>query len=265
MHITVRPETGMWLDVDVAGSGEPMLLVQGMSAHRGMWGKRFLGSLRGEFDVATYDHRGIAGSAPAHEPFTVADLASDAIALLDALGWKSAHVVGTSMGGMVAQELCLLAPERVRSVVLGCTTAGGPGGVHGPGAFRLVEAIASRNAERAMQTAFEVNVSADFARRPGGLQRFVAASSARRVPAAVVELQAAACLAHDTSARLGEFEPRAAVLHGSEDQMIPPSEGARLAERIPGASYEEWAGVGHLFWWERPGEAAAFVTAHAKA
>ncbi|MDJ0105200.1 MULTISPECIES: alpha/beta fold hydrolase [Rhodococcus] len=265
MLVTVRPETGLTLDAEVTGAGEPLLLLQGMSAHRGMWGDEFISRLESQFTVAVYDHRGIGESSRAQEPFTVTDLADDAKALMDNLGWESAHVVGTSMGGMVAQQLCLRAPERVRSVIFGCTTAGGPTGLEGPGAPRLVEAIASRNAEVAVRTAFEVNVSAEFAERPLEYERFAKASAARRVPSAVVQLQAAACLGHNVIDQLESITSRAAVIHGAEDEMILPSEGRKLAERISGASHQEWAGVGHLFWWERPAETAAFITAHAKA
>lgn len=258
----INAETGLALDVEIMGKGEPLLLIQGMSGHGGMWGDAFLEPLTREYEVVSYDHRGVGASSRAEGPFSIADLADDAAALLDVLGRDSAHVLGISMGGMVAQELALRSPERVRSLVLGCTTAGGPDAFGAPGPGRLMKAIASGDAQRATQVAFEVNASPEFAARPGELDRFRAVSMSRRVPAAVIGLQSAAAMGHDTRARLGQVAAPTVVVHGDVDEMISPSEGAKLADGIPGARLEPWPGVGHLFWWERPQEAAVLVLEH---
>lgn len=265
MQHVINAETGLALDVEVLGSGEPVLLVQGMAGHGGMWGEAFLEPLAREHEVIAYDHRGVGDSSRADGPFTIADLADDATALLDALGHESAHVLGISMGGMVAQELALRAPDRVRSLVLGCTTAGGPDAFGAPGPGRLLEAVASRDPELATQVAFEVNASAEFAGRPGELERFRTASMSRRVPAAVVGLQSSAAMAHDARSRLALLEAPTVVVHGVLDEMISVSEGAKLAGGIPGARFEPWPGVGHLFWWEKPYAAAALAVEHFRA
>jgi pimeloyl-ACP methyl ester carboxylesterase len=228
-----------------------------------MWGEDFVADLARDFEVASYDHRGIGGSSRVDAEFSIADLADDAARLLDALGWESAHVLGISMGGMVAQQLCLRAPDRVRSVVLGCTSAGGPSAFSAPGPGRIIEAMGTRDAAVATRVAFEVNVSSDFAQRPGELERFAQISLSRRVPVPVVQLQAMACMAHDTAEGLGDLAAPTLVVHGDEDQMILVGEGQRLAELVPGAELEVWPGVGHLFWWERPSDAADLVRRHA--
>lgn len=100
------------------GAGEPLLLIQGLSGNHLHWGERFLSRLEPAFETIAYDHRGIGLSDPTPAGYTIADLADDAAGLLDAVDLESAHVMGVSMGGMVAQELALRAPQRVRSLTL---------------------------------------------------------------------------------------------------------------------------------------------------
>ncbi|MEA2419085.1 MAG: hypothetical protein QOE60_1291, partial [Thermoleophilaceae bacterium] len=119
---------GSELHYERRGGGAPLLLIQGMGANATHWGEPFLSALERDFELILYDHRGIGRSAPLQgTDVTVAGLAADALGLLDALGVAAAHVLGISMGGMVAQELVLAHPEKVRRLVLGCTYAGGEG------------------------------------------------------------------------------------------------------------------------------------------
>src|SRR5271165_6568150 len=115
------------LDCERSGSGPPLLLIMGMSGTALHWGEPFLEPLRRDFDVIAYDHRGVGASSRLEGPVTIAEMAEDAAGLLDALGLDSAHVVGISMGGMIAQELALAQPARVRTLTLGCTYCGGEG------------------------------------------------------------------------------------------------------------------------------------------
>src|SRR5919202_1408453 len=107
----------------------PNVTVAGRELHylRRAWGEPFLTELERDFDCIVYDHRGIGFSGAVQDVFTLAELASDAVELLGELDVDTAHVVGISMGGMVAQELALNHPSRVRTLTLGCTYCGGPG------------------------------------------------------------------------------------------------------------------------------------------
>ncbi len=115
------------LDCERSGQGPPLLLIMGMSGTALSWGEPFLELLRRDFDVIAYDHRGVGASSRLDGPLTIREMAGDAEGLLAALELDSAHVLGISMGGMIAQELALAAPERIRTLTLGCTYCGGEG------------------------------------------------------------------------------------------------------------------------------------------
>lgn len=253
------------LDYERSGSGPPLLLIMGMSGTRRHWGEPFLDALRSEFEVIAYDHRGVGGSSPLNGSFTIADLAADALGLLDALEIERAHVLGISMGGMVAQELALARPSLPIGLTLGCTYCGGPGGaLAGEDVMStLGQAMASRDRERAVRAAWEVNVSAAFADDREAWERFREIGMSGGVPLAVLIEQMKAISEHDTSARLHELSTPTLVLHGTADRMLPVENGRVIAGLIPDSRLEIMDGIGHLFFWERPAQAAALVREHA--
>jgi len=246
------------------GTGEPLLLIMGMSGTHRHWGKPFLDALEPSFDVIAYNHRGVGQSSRMEAPFTIPELADDALGLMDALELDSAHVMGISMGGMVAQELVLRHPERVRTLVLGCTYAGGPGSaLTGQDVIaELSSSMLSGDRELAIRTAWQVNVSPAFAAGRDSYETF--AEIARQLPVAVpvIMAQAQAIGSHDTSARLAEIRVPTLVIHGTEDRMLAASNGELIARAIPGARLQVMDGVGHLFFWEEPERSAALVREH---
>ena len=249
------------------GEGEPLLLIQGMSGNHLHWGEPFMEDLARDFAVTAYDHRGIGRSGRVENPFTLVDLAEDAVALLDALGLESAHVLGISMGGMVAQEVALRHPDRVRTLTLGCTYSGGEGSMlTEPAVFqRLAEAMTSGDRERALRTGFEINVSEPFAGGEGNWEAFREVAVQHPAAVQVIMLQVQAIGGHDTSTRLADITAPTLVIHGDHDQMLSVTNGRMIAERIPGARLEILEGVGHMFWWEQPERSAALVREHALA
>src|SRR6202161_2838945 len=244
------------LDYERSGDGdEPLLLIMGMSGTALMWGEPFLELLRRDFDVIAYDHRGVGASAVLDGPITIRQMADDAAALLTALELDSAHVMGISMGGMIAQELALNHAERIRTLTLGCTYCGGPGSaLAAPEVIqRLGEAMMSGDRDRAIRVGWEANVSAAFAADDAAWTRFRETATERAVAVAVVMEQMQAIAAHDTYERLGELGSLPTlVIHGTDDQMLPVQNGKLIASRIPGSRLEIFDGVGHLFFWERP-------------
>jgi pimeloyl-ACP methyl ester carboxylesterase len=247
------------------GSGPPLLLIMGMSGTALHWGEPFMQLLRDDFDVIAYDHRGVGASTPLDGPITTPEMADDAAGLLAALGLDDAHVMGISMGGMIAQELALNHPERVRTLTLGCTYCGGEGSALASeeDLSGLVEAMGSGDRERALRAGWEINVSASLAADEDAFATFREIAMRRAVALEVIMQQMQACAAHDTNERLAQVGAPTLVIHGTEDRLLPVQNGRLIASRVPGARLEIFDGVGHLFFWERPERAAALVREHA--
>ncbi|HUR86613.1 MAG TPA: alpha/beta hydrolase [Solirubrobacteraceae bacterium] len=258
---------GTQLHVERRGTGEPLLLIQGLGGNSLHWGEPFLRELERDFEVILFDNRGAGRSAPLHGDLTTAGMAADALALLDALGIERAHVFGISMGGMVAQELALAAPERIASLVLGCTSCGGTQSRATDQAViqKLTAAVLSGDHERTLRTGFELVVSARFAADPKNYAAF--AEAARRHPATIPLLmsQQAAVVAHDTYSRLRGLTVPTLVIHGTADQMLGAVNGDLVASLIPGAGLERLEGIGHIFFWEQPERSAQLIREHAAA
>jgi pimeloyl-ACP methyl ester carboxylesterase len=260
------PVAGSELHAERRGGGEPLLLVQGLGAASTHWGEAFLGALAPHFELILYDHRGIGRSGPCDD-VTTASLAADALAVLDAFQIERAHVLGFSMGGMVAQELALAAPERVVTLTLAGTSAGGTQSraTSADVAQALMSAVLSGDRERVQRTAYELLVSTAFAADPANYAAFEALARASTPPIQVLLKQQAAAVAHDAYARLRGLQPPTLVVHGIEDRILAWVNGDLIASLVSGARLELLEGVGHLLFWERPEHVAQLVADHAAA
>jgi 3-oxoadipate enol-lactonase len=167
------------------------------------------------------------------------------------------------MGGMVAQELALRHPERIRTLTLGCTYSGGEGSALASSEVttKLAEAMMSGDPERAIATAYEVNVSPGYGADQSAYATFYEMATALPTPVPVIMLQAQAIQTHDTLDRLGDISAPTLVIHGTEDEMLPHSNAVLIASRIPHARLETLEGVGHMFWWEQPQRSADAIRA----
>ena len=249
-----------------AGAGEPLLLIQGMSATHMTWGRPFLSPLEQSFDCIVFDNRGMGRSGPAEMPFEVVDLAADTIGLLDALEIENAHIVGISMGGMIAQELALAHPERIRTLTIGATYCGGPKGkLMAPEDLRMLgSAMASGEREQVFRAMWEINLSPTFREDEARFAEFCEMASALPAPKQVILQQMRACGAHDTSARLAQLAVPTQVIHGTADRLLTVDNGIQIASLIS-VEPQLLEGVGHMFWWEQPERSVALVRDHALA
>lgn len=257
---------GTELSYERSGAGEPLLLIQGMSGTHAAWGRPFLAALEERFECIVFDNRGMGRSGRAAMPFTIADMAADTAALLDGLELERAHILGISMGGMIAQELTLAHPERVHSLTLGCTYCGGPEGtlMQPEDVQRLLEAQMAGDREGVRRLMYELNLSPAFRADESRYEEFREMSEALPAPGPVVREQMAAVVAHDTSGRLDRIEAPTLVVHGTEDRLIGVDNGRQVA-RLIGVEPVILEGVGHMFWWEQPERSAALICDHALA
>jgi 3-oxoadipate enol-lactonase len=249
------------------GEGEPLLLIQGLGGNSLHWGEGFLGGLEDGFELILFDNRGAGRSGPLDGEHTIADLASDALGLLDVLEIDSAHVVGISMGGMVAQEIVLSAPERVRTLTLGCTFPGGPEATMTDMAVvgMLAEAVLSGDEERTLRVGYDVMIAAEYGGQEGAYELYAELARQYPAPVPVLMAQLSAIMGHDTSERLGEITAPTLVIHGTEDRLLDVANGELIAKLIPGARLELLKGSGHMFFWEQPERSAQLVREHAAA
>lgn len=254
-------------------NAEPVLLIMGFAMNAGAWGAQ-IDALKERYRVIAFDNRGAGRSSQPAEAYTIPMMAEDAIAVLDSLGIASAHIVSASMGGMIAQELTLRHPERVRTLTLMCTMCGGP---HAPGfdviserskeLDEITDLEASITPERAMEFALEL-FTPEFLKEPGpGLMQMAGTTAMFPSTLDGIKGQNAAILGHNTYDRLPQITAPTLVLAGEDDPMIPAANSRILAERIPNARLRVWPGLRHGFNAERPDEVnaelLAFLDAHA--
>jgi pimeloyl-ACP methyl ester carboxylesterase len=255
---------GTELNYERAGAGEPLLLIQGMSANHMAWGRPFASLLERDFEVISFDNRGMGLSRQVTEGFSIAEMAADTVGLLDALEIESAHVLGISMGGMIAQELALAHPGRLRTLTIGCSYCGGEGSqLMDPADFQgLVEAMASGDQDRVFRAMYELNLSPGFRAEQSRYADFTEMAAALPAPRETIGLQVQAIMAHETQDRLPAIDLPTLVIHGTVDRVLGYPNGPLIASRIPGARLESCEDVGHMFWWEQPDRTAELLREH---
>lgn len=255
------------LNYERSGAGEPLLLIQGMSAHHLAWGDPFRELLERDFEVIAFDNRGIGLSRAVAGPFSIAEMATDTAELLQALEVESAHVLGISMGGMIAQELALAHPERLRSLTIGCSYCGGEGSqLMDPADFKgLVEAMASGDRGRVLRAMYELNLSPGFRAEEDRYGAFAEMAGALPSPRETIGFQVQAIAVHNTQERLARISLPTLVIHGTVDRVLGYPNGPLIASRIAGSRLETLEDVGHMFWWEQPQRSAELVREHALA
>jgi len=237
------------------GDGKPVLLVHGLGYTRQGWGPlREL--LARRYRVLSFDNRGIGESDIPAGPYAVEELAGDALQVLDEAGVGRAHLLGASLGGMVAQLVAVEHPDRVGRLVLVSTTPGGRD------AFPLPQQTLALMAEAAtLPPEVALRRFVENALAPGSelADEVYAYRRAHPPDPAGWAAQAAAGAAWDADGRLVRIAAPTLVLAGTADAVVDPRNAQILADAIPGAQLELIDDAGHLPFWERAEEFGALV------
>ena len=229
------------------GSGDPVLMIMGLGTSAMGW-RRLLPYVREAHEAIVFDNRGTGSSPAVTGPGSMEALVEDALSVLDAAGHETAHVIGASMGGMIAQHLALEHRERVRSLGLICTT---PVGSSGRPPWRLLVGTALRPFA-GPEHIFRLSAPMLYAKhtrdeRPEVLADDLKVRLSDPTPARTSWSQLAAIRLHDTRHRLSELAGLpVTVIHGDEDVLVPTDRGRDLAEQIPGSRLVLVPGAGHL-------------------
>jgi pimeloyl-ACP methyl ester carboxylesterase len=235
----------------------PVLLMHGLGYTREGWGP-LRERLARRYRVLSFDNRGIGESEIPPGPYSVEELAADAVGVLDEAGVERAHVVGASLGGFAAQALSAEWPGRVDRLVLACTSPGGADAFPLPeGTLQLMAEAPSLPPEVALRRLAENALASDA---PAGLvDEIFAYRQAHPPDPAGWAAQAAAGAAWDADGRCEQIAAPTLVVTGSADRVVDPRNSDLLAARIPGARLEVIEGAGHVLFWERTEEFAALV------
>ena len=230
------------------GEGPPLLLIQGLGYGRWGW-EPIVPGLAERHRVVFFDNRGIGDSDKPDGPYTAAQMAGDALQVLDEAGIERAHVLGASLGGMIAQEFAVVAPERVDRLVLCCTTGGGPDAVPMPEVtLKLFAEAPSLAPEVALRRFVENALGADP--RAALVDELFALRAANPPDPAGWQAQAAAGMGFQGVE--GEIAAPTLILAGTADNVVDYRNAEVLAAWIPGSRVELLEGCGHLFFWEQP-------------
>jgi pimeloyl-ACP methyl ester carboxylesterase len=284
--VTATTANGISIEYDTAGDpgSPPLLLIAGLGIQMIGWHPEFVGAMvdRGFF-VIRYDNRDVGqstwfdDSGPAdvlaavagnpHAAYVLSDMAGDAAGLLDVLGVQSAHVLGVSMGGMIAQTLSIEHPSRVRSLVSIMSTTGDPAvGAPQPDAMALLVRGPAGDRTQAIDQSVEVSRAI---RSPGFVfhEDYVRELAGRAFdrafhPAGTGRQLVAIIASGDRTAGLRRLECPTLVIHGEDDVLVHPSGGKATAAAIPGAELIMVPGMGHHIPQELFGDLADRVAAH---
>ena len=230
---------------DEQGEGEPVLLIMGLGYPSVMW-SRTRPLLAARYRTIALDNRGVGRSDMPPGPYPIALMASDAAAVLDASGCESAHVYGVSMGGMIGQEFALQYPTRVRSLILGCTSPGGPHAARAaPEVIEFLLARANQSQEAAAEASVPYIYDSATPRELIDEDLELRKAWLPKPEAYMAQLQG--IFSWEAYSRLDQINVPTLVIHGLSDRLVPAGNGKLIADRIHGAKLVLLPNAGHIF------------------
>ena len=238
---------------EVYGAGVPLLLIQGLGLDSGAWVSQLL-MLSQTHQVIVFDNRGAGRTDAPEQPYSTEDMAEDAIALLDKLGIDRTHILGFSMGGLIAQVLATKYPNRVRSLILASTAAKLPAITQ-----QVIQGWAQLLKEK-LRPSIRVKVqlpwlfTEQFLQNNTRLEELINLSLRYPYQPTVSGFtgQVTACITHNMQGQLSSITSPTLVLVGQADILISAQASQELALQIPNAELQTIANASHNFFWEMP-------------
>jgi 3-oxoadipate enol-lactonase len=244
MPHTVAP--GFRMYYELYGEGFPLLLINGLGSDHLEWLFQIPAFLP-HFQVVVFDNRGTGGSGVPPGPYTTAQMADDVATLLETLGIARSHLLGVSLGGMIAQEVALRHPDRVDGLVLGCTGPGGTLSIRpSPEAMAAFLGAGGGKPEAEIRRMIPfLYTEAYVQERPAEIDDFLRRRLDHPTPPEGYAAQLAAAVSHDAAGRLERIRARTLVITGDADRLVHWENSRRIAERIPGARLVVLPGAPH--------------------
>ena len=252
---------GLKLYYEIEGDGAPVVLIPGFAAGRWIWFKQ-AEDLSRNFRVVIFDPRGVSASDKPEGAQTIGLLADDIAHLLQTIGIASAHIVGASFGGFVAQEFALKYPTMTQKLVLCCTSFGGPNHVlPAPETLQALVSTKGLNSEDRMRANLLLAFTPEYVRtQVAEVDHIVHLRATNEVPEHIYLSQLQAAMNFNAESRLAEIKSPTLVLSGDADVIVPVQNSRNLAERISGARLQIVKGGSHTFFIEQAGEFNRIVT-----
>jgi pimeloyl-ACP methyl ester carboxylesterase len=246
---------GLKLYYEIEGDGAPVVLIPGFAAGRWIWFKQ-TAELARNFRVIIFDPRGVSASDKPEGPQTITLLADDIAHLLQTIGVESAHIVGASFGGFVAQEFALKYPAMTRKLVLCCTSFGGPNHIiPAPETLQALASTKGLNSEERMRANLLLAFTPEYVRtQVAEVDRIVHLRATNEVPEHIYLSQLQAAMSFNTESRLEAIKSSTLVLSGDADVIVPVQNSRNLVKKIPGAELHIVEGGSHTFFIEQAGE-----------
>lgn len=240
---------------DECGTGHPVLFINGLGSTRLGWWKQ-IEPFSMKYRVINMDNRDAGDSALGTGPYTIADMAEDSAGVIKNLNLGRTHIIGISMGGMIAQELAIRYAELVDKLVLVSTTAGGASNVNPkPEITALLLSAEEDIATRVRRTFMTIAGEGYMAAHPQDLDRIVEHAITKPMSPESYMRQLGACMVHlrqGVADQLARITAPTLVIHGDYDPLVPYPNGQYLAEHIQGARLSTFPGVGHIVPIEAP-------------
>jgi pimeloyl-ACP methyl ester carboxylesterase len=245
------------LHYEVAGSGEPLLMVMGLGGSSAGWAPELVAELARSFRTIIYDNRGTGQSDKPDVPYSLEMFAADAVAILDDLKISRTHLFGVSMGGMIAQEIALRYGSRLQTLTLGCTTFGGKNAVPPPPeSIKLLTAPRDGlSDEEVIRRGWPLAYTSEYIKdHRAELEAWIPRLLVNATPTFIFKRHLDATYGLKTYERLPQIMMPTLVITGAKDVLIPARNSEILAERIPGARLRIISNAGHAFFNEARAE-----------